>query len=437
MEGFSDDSIMKKLKIENKKVRNKIISSILLGAITLANITMGDFIGVVSAKDISKTSNVETIRIEDLKIDGSNINVVVNHSEGKKIDISIVDKKNEIMEVKRRGNIFNITLDGNAWDSLEKGDNELEIRLNRDGKYASEEFKIYKGEKIPKLESIAAHTAYSNKEIHANDVEYDVANEIKAKRDKFTTIILASDKDYADSLSVTPLAGRLSAPLLYISSDEDKTRKTLEYVKENLQKDGKVIIVGGEGVIPESIEDRLRYIDVENIERLYGEDRYKTNEAILNKMEIDYNTTPFIVSGEDFADAIIAAPQAIREGGVIVLSRKNKIDDALLRIINTCEKDSIIIGGNGVVDESVEKQLHKIGYIKRFEGKNRYETAIVVAESNRNNQFIITTGKRFQEPIAASILAGVNGSSLLYVDEEHTEAEYYVKKVNGKYISIQ
>ena len=30
---------------------------------------------------------------------------------------------------------------------LEKGDNKLEIRLNRDGKYASEEFNVHKRRK--------------------------------------------------------------------------------------------------------------------------------------------------------------------------------------------------------------------------------------------------------------------------------------------------
>ena len=59
----------------------------------------------------------------------------------------------------------------------------------------------------------------------------------------------------------------------------------------------------------EDIEDRLRNMDVNNIEKEYmGKIDIKTNEAILNKMEIDYNTTPFIVSGDDFADASTAAP---------------------------------------------------------------------------------------------------------------------------------
>ncbi|WP_096635287.1 cell wall-binding repeat-containing protein [Clostridium cochlearium] len=415
---------MSKFDIKN----NKIISGFLLSTIMLANITLNSFAGRVKA--------AETIRIQELKVTGSNIYVVVNHSEGKKIDISIVDKNEELMEVKRRGNRFDIALDGNAWDKLEKGDNKLEIRLNRDGKYASEEFNVHKGEKIPRLGRVDSYNSYSNKEIEARDVEYDIANAIKGKRDKFTTIILASDKYYADSLSATPLAGRLSAPLLYISDDEDKTTKTLDYIKDNLKKDGKIIIIGGNGVISEDIEDRLRNMDVNNIERIYGEDRYKTNEAILNKMEIDYNTTPFIVSGDDFADASTAAPQAIREGGVIILSKKDKIEDSLLDIIKVCEKDANIIGGKGVIDEAVEKQLNKIVYTKRFEGQTRYETAIAVAENNRNNQFIITTGKTFQEPIVASILAGLDGSNLLYMDDENSEAKDYIEKVNGKYIKI-
>ncbi len=112
-----------------------------------------------------------------------------------------------------------------------------------------------------------------------------------------------------------------------------------------------------------------------------GVDRYETSSEIaLNGWtQCDYAV---LASGEDYPDALCAAPLAGKYKAPILLTEKDSIPETTLSTIKQLQvKNIFIIGGTGVISNTVEDQLKLLGIsITRLFGQNRYETDIAVAK---------------------------------------------------------
>lgn len=121
------------------------------------------------------------------------------------------------------------------------------------------------------------------------------------------TVILTRDDLYPDALTGTPLSKKLDAPILFTNRLTLTPATATEIARLKPQK---VIILGGTFAVSQEIENVLK--QSYGIQRIGGFDMYETASKIA--AELGYKGKAVIATGEDFHDALIAAPLAAYKG---------------------------------------------------------------------------------------------------------------------------
>lgn len=108
-----------------------------------------------------------------------------------------------------------------------------------------------------------------------------------------------------------------------------------------------------------------------------GADRYET--AVRNSQSAFGIFLPvlYIVSGENFPDALSAGPAAVREGGGMLLVRRDDIPDVTRTEIGRLSPQKIVVvGGPATISDSVVAELtHLQPNTVRIGGSDRYEVS--------------------------------------------------------------
>lgn len=143
------------------------------------------------------------------------------------------------------------------------------------------------------------------------------------------------------------------------------------------------------------------------VERIGGNDRYETAIKISQSYwtKSDYVV---IVSGENFPDALCAAPLAEKYRAPILLTESSDMRSNVLdEVLRLKAKNVFIVGGTAVISEQIENVLKNKGLkVIRKQGKNRYETSIEVAkEMGTSNGAAITSGENFPDALSIASIA--------------------------------
>jgi len=149
--------------------------------------------------------------------------------------------------------------------------------------------------------------------------------------------------------------------------------------------------------------------------RLGGSDRYGTAVKVSQDgwIQSDY---VILVSGENFPDAISAAPLAKKYNGPILITEGNKLNSLVYQeIIRLKAKNVIIVGGLGVISSTVEQELKDINVqVTRISGENRYETSVKVAELvGTSNGVVLASGENFPDALSIASIAAVKQMPIL------------------------
>jgi minor extracellular protease Epr len=222
------------------------------------------------------------------------------------------------------------------------------------------------------------------------------------------TIILANYLAFADALSASPLAFRENAPILLTQKE-----KLPEVTKEQILrlKPKNVIIVGGPGSISESVIAHLQMLDIINIKRINGKDRFEVSTNIAK--ELGNPAKVIIVNGHIFADALSIAPYAARMGYPILLVNNASIPKNIGNYIKQKNlQGTIIVGGAGSISSNIFDQLPSP---TRIGGKDRYEVAANIARELifPTQSAYIATGLSFSDALTGSVLAAKEQAPLL------------------------
>ncbi|SPF42916.1 exported hypothetical protein [Candidatus Desulfosporosinus infrequens] len=120
------------------------------------------------------------------------------------------------------------------------------------------------------------------------------------------TVFVVTDSDYPDALSASAYAATYAYPIILVPKDNlpVAVRDYLEAVKPST-----VIIVGGEGVIKQTVEDQLRTL-VGTVVRYSGSDRYATSRALITSLYPDNPGEVCLATGEDYPDALAGSAYA-------------------------------------------------------------------------------------------------------------------------------
>ena len=245
----------------------------------------------------------------------------------------------------------------------------------------------------------------------------DTAIEVSKKYyEKANTVIIARSDEYPDSLTASPLAKKLNAPILLTSKNE--LEKTVKAEIKRL-KATNIIIVGGVNSISTKVEKELRQYDKE-IERIAGHSRYETSAAIAERLlKLSAKQTAIIASGENFADALTAGAYAAQQEYPILLVQKTTIDTQITKVLNKYINKTVIAGGVNSVSEKVKKDLPK--NTERIAGRSRYDTAAQIAKKLfKSEKAFVASGEVFADALVVSPVAGRLSSPILLVNRKES-----------------
>ncbi|MFD3157692.1 cell wall-binding repeat-containing protein [Haloimpatiens sp. FM7330] len=252
-----------------------------------------------------------------------------------------------------------------------------------------------------------------------------IAKELDKERksgEKLSNVIVTSGYGFADALAGSVLSKKLDAPILLIGKNLNDSKDTVNYIQSNLDKNGKIFILGGNGVVSDVFVTKFKALGYKNIQRICGKNRIETCSKIVNEFNVKTSTPLVIVNGNSFADALsISAPAAI-EGYPILLSNKTTIPENIKKIIKKVQPSKIfVIGGQGVLNNNIEKQAKGLcskAKIVRLCGKDRYETSLKVNEFfNNGESIVLASGQNYPDALAGSALASKLNASLLLIND--------------------
>ena len=187
---------------------------------------------------------------------------------------------------------------------------------------------------------------------------YKTSAQIAAKLidDKTTTLEIASGENYADALSLNNAAEKDKAPILLVRVNA--IDKSVEDVIKS-SKASLINIAGGEKSVSENTKANIKKISNATVNRMGGADRYET--SILLAKYSGAKEVVVVASGENFADALVAAPFSAKQNGAILLTNKEKLGQKAEQFIkDTKFNKSYVIGGGKSVSEDVINQLTSI-----------------------------------------------------------------------------
>ena len=204
------------------------------------------------------------------------------------------------------------------------------------------------------------------------ETAFKAADELKNTLNvsKFDNIIVASATNFADALSGSYLASVKNAPILITSEQYSSTVK--EYIKNNLNENGTVYILGGVNAVSAEMENGL---DGFTVKRLGGATRYETNLEILKESGSDGKDI-LIATGTNFADSLSASASKLP----ILLVDQSLTDTQKEFLASATVSNKIIIGGPNAVSPQIEGEVKAFGNVERIGGDTRYETSVLLAE---------------------------------------------------------
>ncbi|TDL32599.1 cell wall-binding repeat-containing protein [Jeotgalibacillus sp. S-D1] len=155
------------------------------------------------------------------------------------------------------------------------------------------------------------------------------------------------------------------------------------------------------------------------VSRMFGEDRYETAFEIAKTGWFE-DETPHIIlaTGSEFPDALAGSPLAYEYDAPILLTRKNSVPSAVKEAIEYFGVEKVtILGGTGAVSKEVEtylKKTLKVNEVTRVAGKDRYETAALIAsELPGNETAFVANGSNYPDALSVASHAASTGSPIL------------------------
>ena len=157
--------------------------------------------------------------------------------------------------------------------------------------------------------------------------------------------VVASGENFADALTVAPLANKNNMPILLVQKN-----KIPEEVKEVLKQMEEVLVVGGELTISKEVANKLP-----NATRIAGANRYDTAKKIYEhgfKDSKEVNIANGTVPADSLVIGSIDCPILLAEANEIPEATKQAFEEAKFEKVN-------VFGGENSISESVVKELIK------------------------------------------------------------------------------
>lgn len=168
-------------------------------------------------------------------------------------------------------------------------------------------------------------------------------------------LFVCTGDDFADALSVAPIAAIEQIPIILVSGDS-LANSVQEYFDLNAAHITKTFVIGYSDVISDQVAGQFPHV-----ERIVGADKYARNIAVNEKFNHLFSTEALcIASGEGFADALAGSALAAQKSQPILLVN-NATPDTTKKYYQqrlTSLDHIIVFGGTGIVPDKVMQDLN-------------------------------------------------------------------------------
>lgn len=154
------------------------------------------------------------------------------------------------------------------------------------------------------------------------------------------------------------------------------------------------------------------------VTRLYGPTRIETAIRISQEGWTNAQTV-LLARADDFPDSLVSVPLSKRLDAPILLTYPEQLDSTVLQELERLGTNHVILlGGAGVMGEEITTPLENANLTwERIGGKDRYDTAVQVAERlGGSGQVILTNGQNFPDALAIGPYAGFTETPILLTD---------------------
>lgn len=166
-------------------------------------------------------------------------------------------------------------------------------------------------------------------------------------------IVVVSGENYPDALSIAPIAAIMDMPIILVNKDVIP-----DVVKNSLKdKDYKcTYVIGSEGAVSESVKSQFK-----NSERIFGQNRYDTNIAIINRfIDVLDLSNVYLASAVNFPDSLSGSALAQKNKAPLILTSEdiNENEQNNIKQILASAKNTYVLGSEGAVSL---KALYLVG----------------------------------------------------------------------------
>ncbi|CAN5492017.1 hypothetical protein BH23ACT9_BH23ACT9_25280 [soil metagenome] len=165
-------------------------------------------------------------------------------------------------------------------------------------------------------------------------------------------------RGWPDALSASGVAARTLEPVLLVTRDRvpAETASAL-----HVHSDARVTVVGGTASVGEAVEQQIADV-VAGVDRLAGANRYETS-VLAADLAVAHGASaahPWLVTGRDWPDALVAAPAVARDGGVLLLvDGGDPVGSAATHawLTGHAVRRGVIVGGTAAVAPTVRAAI--------------------------------------------------------------------------------
>jgi putative cell wall-binding protein len=190
----------------------------------------------------------------------------------------------------------------------------------------------------------------------------------------------------------------------------------------------RIVILGGTGVVSDSVAAELTAFTYGTVTRLSGENRYATAAAISAATYAPGVPVVYLATGQDFPDALAGAAAAGAEGAPLLLVTTDGLPAATAAELVRLQPTRIVLFGS-VTTVSDEVLATLSGYAPdgavRVAGTDRYSTAAAISAATKApgvSVVYIATGADFPDALAGAAMAGFTRGPLLLVTKDSLPA---------------
>ncbi|MEA5024114.1 hypothetical protein SDC9_09219 [bioreactor metagenome] len=272
---------------------------------------------------------------------------------------------------------------------------------------------------------LASSAAKSLRLFGPNRVETAIAIAQASYPGKVAQAVLATADNYPDALAGSVLAYKLNAPLLLVGKTAKEQEALLAYLKDHVETQGTLTLLGGSGAIPAAVEQTLQANGYSQIIRLGGANRYETALKIAEELKVEQGRPVILAYGGNYPDALSVSSAAAVLQSPILLVEKNGISEGVKDKLTQIKPSKVyIIGLEGVITQQVAEEVAQLTSLKqenivRIGGTDRYQTSLAVAKYfNLSGKNIgIATGNNFPDALAGSVYAANHNAPMLLLND--------------------